>query len=346
MKSKKCIKCGKEKELKEFYKDKCFKDGYKSKCKECCKIHISICTVCNKEFRSEKKNQKFCSSKCQGIYNQKRIKVKCDYCGKEYDTTNSLYKGKEHHYCSEKCRNKGHSINQTGKLKTSTISNCTYCGETMIRKSGQLNKNIFCCRKCYNLWQSEKLSGENSPSYKGGLIELECNYCGKKIFKKKSQIANNNYCSVECMGNDRKNIYSGENNSNWNGGITNISEYLRHSIKDWKLDTLKFYNYKCDITHNRKNLIVHHLYNFNLILKELFEITNIEIKQTINDYTDEELNILKEKCLELHYKYGLGVVLSEDIHKKFHSIYGKVHNTKEQYYEFKNNNKIIKKGSD
>lgn len=51
-----CKKCGVEKNLKEFYKDKGFKDGYKATCKECSnKIHKGICILCGKEFRSSKK---------------------------------------------------------------------------------------------------------------------------------------------------------------------------------------------------------------------------------------------------------------------------------------------------
>lgn len=46
---------------------------------------------------------------------------------------------------------------------------------------------------------------------------------------------------------------------------------------------------------------------------------------------------LKEKCLKLHYKYGLGVCLTEELHKEFHNIYGKRNNTLEQYMEFKKN---------
>jgi len=48
-----------------------------------------------------------------------------------------------------------------------------------------------------------------------------------------------------------------------------------------------------------------------------------------------ELNLINYTCIELHYKYGLGVCLCEKEHKLFHSIYGRKNNTKKQYDDFK-----------
>lgn len=337
MTKKVCKGCGIEKSVSEFYKDKKYKDGYKPKCKECQKRHIGTCEVCRREFRSEKKNQKFCSANCQGKYNQKRINLKCDYCGKEYEIAECYFKDRNNHYCSKECKNKGHSNILTGKLRTSTIDCCSNCGQDVVRTRVNTNKEIFCSTRCYAEWRSNNWIGENHPSWEGGVVEVKCDYCGKIVFKKKSQVNNNNYCSVECMGKDRKRLYSGENNSNWQGGVTDISEYLRHALKKWREDSFKKYNYKCDISNSNKNLIIHHLYNFSDIVNEVFKITNIEINNKISDYSENELETLKEKCLKLHYKYGLGVCLTEELHKEFHNIYGKRNNTLEQYMEFKKN---------
>ena len=67
------------------------------------------------------------------------------------------------------------------------------------------------------------------------------------------------------------------------------------------------------------------------------DITQIELKDKISDYSDDEIIKLKDTCLELHYKYGLGVCLTKEIHEEFHKIYGYGNNTKEQFQEFLNN---------
>lgn len=134
---------------------------------------------------------------------------------------------------------------------------------------------------------------------------------------------------------------SGENNWNWKGGISNLYEYLRTHILYWKIDSFKKYGGKCDITGYKKDCIIHHLHPFNEIIKEAMEALNLPIYKEVNQYKEEELKSIEDLCLELHYKYGLGVCLNEDVHKEFHSIYGVKNNTKEQYYEFKTNKHIL-----
>lgn len=131
---------------------------------------------------------------------------------------------------------------------------------------------------------------------------------------------------------------SGENNNNWQGGISIVADYLRSQITHWKIDSMKIHNYKCVLTgieSNGSNLDVHHLYGFDMIIQELFYITNIKQKQFIKDYTKEELNILCKNCLDLHYKYGYGIVIHKLLHKIFHQSYKFGNNTPEQFKEFK-----------
>lgn len=127
------------------------------------------------------------------------------------------------------------------------------------------------------------------------------------------------------------------NNGNWNGGITRLTEYLRHNLDQWKQDSFKLYNYRCAISGTKKDLIVHHLYNFSNIVRETMEEINLPIYETVAEYTPEELLLIIETCQKKHNKYGLGVVLCEEIHKEFHSEYGLKNNTPEQFEEFKNN---------
>jgi hypothetical protein len=92
-------------------------------------------------------------------------------------------------------------------------------------------------------------------------------------------------------------------------------------------------NYKCIVTHERFN-VIHHLYGFDLILEEVFNETGITKKRTISEYTFDELNLIKEKCIEIHNQHPLGVCLSTDIHELFHKMYGRGKNTPEQFTEF------------
>ena len=127
----------------------------------------------------------------------------------------------------------------------------------------------------------------------------------------------------------------GENNNNWNGGISPISNYLRKYIKPWKIYSMKHSNYKSVISEKPFKHIHHVNKNFSEILELTFKISNIEIKETIEEYTSEELEKLEKICLMLHCFFGPGVCLTEEEHKLFHKIYGNHDNTKEQFEEFK-----------
>ena len=78
--------------------------------------------------------------------------------------------------------------------------------------------------------------------------------------------------------------------------------------KEWKKRILSRDNYKCQKCGNNKNLKAHHILNFKTHVELRFEDSN-------------------------------GIILCEDCHKKFHSIYGNKINNKEQLIEFLGENK-------
>lgn len=131
--------------------------------------------------------------------------------------------------------------------------------------------------------------------------------------------------------------YSGENHPMWKGGLKEIKMYLRSCIIDsWIKPSLRLTNYRCAITNiNSNKIAVHHLNkNFNEILLEVFKITSLEVKRKTGDYTLEELLILRNTCIDLHEKYGLGIPILREIHVFFHRLYGFNNNNKEQFEEF------------
>ena len=127
-----------------------------------------------------------------------------------------------------------------------------------------------------------------------------------------------------------------ENHHNWKGGITPLHNHLRGIIQKWKIASFEKHNYTCDITGVKCNSnVVHHLYGFDSILQETMSTLNLPIHENIQRYTIDELTEIEQLCLKLHFKYGLGVCLSEEIHVEFHRLYGYGKNTPEQYFEFK-----------
>jgi len=299
--NKTCNKCKQIKDISEFRKDKYTKDGYTGRCKYCIDHkYKNICECCGEKFLGSHKTQRFCSYECSGKHNTKQVTFKCNYCGKESSAYESEYykDGKIHHYCSKECKNKHHG---------------------------------------------ELISKDSHPNWKGGNIISKCDYCGEEINYSISRDKRSeyHYCSSECSGKHKAIMNRGENSYNWKGGVSykynTVASLLRNSTIDkWRDDSIKASNGKCIISRLPYEC-VHHIYGFSFILQEVLEITNIELKEKFSDYTNDEVIKLKETCLELHYKYGLGVCLTNNIHEEFHKIYGYGNNTKEQFEEFLNN---------
>ena len=106
-----------------------------------------------------------------------------------------------------------------------------------------------------------------------------------------------------------------------NSSYNDLSEYIRRNNLEWKEKSMKNCNYKCVLTGNRFDDI-HHIYGLNLILKETLKDLNINIKETMDDYTDQELRLILDAFRTKQNNYPLGVCLTSDIHKQFHDKYG------------------------
>jgi hypothetical protein len=162
----------------------------------------------------------------------------------------------------------------------------------------------FCSSKCFGL------SIRLNPKTKYCLI------CKNKIIFNGSMKDYNKskYCSIKCGGlGKRKKILK----STLFHQIRTSQKYLL-----WRKNIFIKRN-KCEIT-NKNNIVAHHIKNFSTIIKE------------------NNVNTLKqaEACKELWDENNI-IVLNKELHKLFHSIYGKTNNTMEQLVEFKT--KICKK---
>lgn len=113
----------------------------------------------------------------------------------------------------------------------------------------------------------------------------------------------------------------------------NLNKYFRRNITQWKYESMKQCNYKCIVTNQRFE-VIHHLYSFNNIFEEFIQLYHIEKDIDVDSIPFEDRQVLLKNFSDLHNQYGLGVCLSEDIHKKFHQEYGFGNNTPEQFYKF------------
>jgi hypothetical protein len=133
-------------------------------------------------------------------------------------------------------------------------------------------------------------------------IKCECLLDGEIWHPRADHLLNGHGCPKCQIRNN-----SGENNHWWNPNLSkedredkrNYPEY-----NEWRTKCFERDKYTCQVTGQQGGkLVVHHLYSYN-----------------------------KYYCLRTALENG--ITISEEIHKKFHSIYGNGNNTFEQWEEF------------
>lgn len=121
-----------------------------------------ICQYCQKPFstrRNDKIRNKYCSIPCfQAAYHSRSI-LTCRYCSKQFEVKLSQ---NNRRYCSPECRK------QAGRVTCI----CQYCEKRFeITRSAFIQSGgKFCSRECHYRWESENVSGENHPLWKGGRV--------------------------------------------------------------------------------------------------------------------------------------------------------------------------------
>ena len=122
-------------------------------------------------------------------------------------------------------------------------------------------------------------------------------------------------------------------------GYLDLKRFMRSRLTVWKNKFRELHNYTCCVTGSKSNIIVHHCRSFNLLMEETIELLDFPIKDTFNEYTDEELEYFVDNFMDLQDCYNACVCISENIHKLFHSEYGYGNNTENQWNEFVENYK-------
>jgi len=112
--------------------------------------------------------------------------------------------------------------------------------------------------------------------------------------------------------------------------LSKLNRRLRSSINKWRTQSKKNCNNKCIFTGS-KTFDIHHLKSYNEIIKEALNELGYNIK---DKYSGEEIINIRNKVIELHNKYPLGVCIHNLIHTLFHQLYSK-ESTIEDFEEFK-----------
>jgi endogenous inhibitor of DNA gyrase (YacG/DUF329 family) len=177
-----CVQCGKvfltrhagrQKSGKQF----CSGDCWQAYRKSVLPMVDNICPICGKVTRVRKAEFEYygghrcCSMDCGWIRERRRKLLVCKHCGKEYEEVQS---SRQKHYCSWEC-----FLND---IRNRVTVKCDNCGKDVVkgRAASERAKHLFCSTECARQF----LSGENSPSWKGGITKPLRQLRGKPAYRK------------------------------------------------------------------------------------------------------------------------------------------------------------------
>ncbi len=162
-----------------------------------------------------------------------------------------------------------------------------------------------------------KLKDKKGKFVKTGITK-KCKECSKPFYLPKSR-EDRLFCSSKCMGINKefrndvskrmKGKYIGNKSPKWKGNLISENERARKNFQNilWRKSVMQRDNWTCQKTGKRGgNLVAHHINNFA-------------------DFP------------ELRFAIDNGITLLESEHIKFHKIYGKRNNTREQLLDYLNN---------
>ena len=115
-----------------------------------------------------------------------------------------------------------------------------------------------------------------------------------------------------------------------------LNRFLARQDSEWRRMAEIACNRKCLLSDNEYE-DVHHLYSRNLIVSEIVDYFNLPENFEINLCSKELKEQIILKYREIENQYGLGICLTEEIHTKFHSLYGFGSNTPKQFLSFVSN---------
>jgi len=320
IKMRKCNRCGEEKLLTEeyFYKEITTKDGFRT-----------ICKICTKSRYKHYKDDNF---DIYTWYDNKSIKFKNNWNFEDIRWIYDNYININKHIIIEKFPNSNyrtiHNIISQWDIRKIEKN------DDWSKEDIQFLKDNYPSMPQKEL--QERFSNRTWDAIKNKACKLDIHRDEETLTKIKSDCQIGKIIPEETrIKMSRSN--RGSNNCNWKGGLSPIHPYFRGILYEWKMDSLKKYNYKCALTNeNNGDLQIHHINeNFSDIILETLNLLNLPIHQDMFNYSDEEIKLINKTFLDLNYNHGLGIPLRKNIHKLFHTLYGSKDNNKNQFEEFK-----------
>lgn len=182
------------------------------------------------------------------------------------------------------------------------------------------NKKSKCCKSCNRVSPLPNLTGTTFGLY--SVIEfVGTDERGSRLWKSKCSCGKIQILSSSHLGRlhetsncgCRKDLMypSGSNSSKWNSLLSDKERTSRrpHEFKIWRKLVFDRDNYTCQLSNEKGGkLCAHHILSWN-------------------------------SHPELRYETSNGITIRQDLHRKFHSIYGSGNNTAIQWNEFKENYK-------
>lgn len=129
------------------------------------------------------------------------------------------------------------------------------------------------------------------------------------------------------------NPLEGSTNGRWKGGIKSLKDYMRDQISEWQNNSMAFCKYRSVITGQYFKHI-HHTTSFTYLLDMAVQNTNLDYRSSIGQYANKELELITKELQRLHWVYGLGACIEQEIHKLFHDIYSYITFTPYDFLEF------------
>lgn len=364
--------CYSFKDIQKFCSRKCY-DDYRN---EHSIVLHKKCASCHKEFDTYHKDQIYCSKECAGKAQQNRVDCECEYCGKPFERIKSEYDKNKRHYCSKECKILDNSwshedienlkkyYGKVSKEELIRIISDKWDYEAIKRKAQWLGlaqskiwvqKEIQILIDTYSKYPvSHVLALLPNKTYASILGQarkqnlLSYFYLTNTYTKEEEQYIRDNYLimSDDEIGKKLNRTPSAISQRIYKLGLHRphekhnygtLNNYVRSKLTMWKQHYREKCNYTCALSGSRSNIVVHHIYGFNLLMLETIELLNFPLYEDLDLYSQDELDLFIKTFLDLQEYYGEYICITETIHKKFHSIYGCGDNTREQWDEFVTN---------